>query len=38
MVAGKNESNYSVWIGAKTRQLLQFLRPHLDERWDSVEI
>jgi hypothetical protein len=28
---------HGVWIGAKTREPLQFLRP-LDERWHKVRI
>jgi hypothetical protein len=30
--------HYSVSIGAKTEQPLQFLRLYLDDRWESVEI
>jgi hypothetical protein len=30
-VDGQKEN--SVWIGAKTSEPLQFLRPHVDERW-----
>jgi hypothetical protein len=29
---------YSVWIGAKTEQPLQFLKPLLDDSWDYVAI
>jgi len=43
MCAGVNdvvdgEKHYSVWIGAKTRKPLQFLKSHVDESWESVEI
>jgi len=43
MLAGKNGpaeggQDYSVWIGAKTREPLQFLEPYLDERWETVRI
>jgi hypothetical protein len=32
------KKGYSVWIGAKTRQPLQFLRPHLDNAWTARSI
>ena len=43
MLAGENGppeggQEYSVWIGAKTSEPLQFLRPCLDERWERVGI
>jgi hypothetical protein len=43
MVAAVNDVvdgqwEYSVWIGAKTEHPLQFLRHHIDERWDIVTI
>jgi hypothetical protein len=30
--------HYGVWIGAKTSEPLQFLRPYLDKRWYRVRI
>ena len=29
---------YSVWIGAKTEGPLQFLKPHLDDRWEYTAV
>jgi hypothetical protein len=34
----EGRQEYGVWIGAKTREPLQFLRPYLDERWHKVRI
>jgi hypothetical protein len=34
----EGRQGYSVWIGAKTRDPLQFLEGHVDDRWDFVSI
>jgi hypothetical protein len=31
------KSGYSLWIGAKAREPMEFLRPLVDKRWDHVE-
>jgi hypothetical protein len=35
-IAGR--MGYSVWLGAKTEQPLQFLKPLLDKHWDFVAV
>lgn len=32
--ASNGKDVYSVWIGAKTEEPLQFLKPYLDDRWE----
>ena len=32
------EAGYSIWIGAKTEETLQFLKPHIGTDWDYVAI
>jgi hypothetical protein len=34
----EGRKGYSVWIGAKTREPLQFLRAHLNDRWEYVAL
>jgi len=36
--ADATQSGYSLWIGAKTREAMAFLRPVIDKGWDHVEM
>jgi hypothetical protein len=34
----RGELGYCLWAGAKTEKPLQFLKPYVDESWESVEL
>jgi len=34
----RGEAGYSIWIGAKTEEPLQFLKPHIDKDWEYVAL
>jgi hypothetical protein len=36
--AGNARTGHSVFIGAKTEQPLQFLKPYIDDNWEYVGI